>query len=317
MSSTVIRPTGFFNDTTAFSEMARRGRVWLIGDDQTHINPFHGADLAQVIAAALSSADTTDRSVGGPDVLTQSEIATAAFDAIGRPIQATGVRSRVVDGPPPGRPLPAARLSVVGGPASLRSSPGLRSRSQPCVSSVGLLGRTAESVADEIQAQGKLEDATRQREYHGERSVRQQLQKCSDGECGVADDPPSCEGSGNPSPTSQRLTERDAARSERDHAEQVPVVVGVGDVGELGQDDPASEQDCFGHSRHHIAHADAAVGGPNQPEADQPREGDGDRIDDDQGDADRSISRSAADAVEEEGGQDDPAEGPPLPRPSV
>lgn len=61
MSSTVIRPTGFFNDTTAFSEMARRGRVWLIGDDQTHINPFHGADLAQVIAAALSSADTTDR----------------------------------------------------------------------------------------------------------------------------------------------------------------------------------------------------------------------------------------------------------------
>jgi uncharacterized protein YbjT (DUF2867 family) len=98
MSSTIIRPTGFFNDMAAFREMAQRGRVWLIGDDQTHINPIHGADLAQVIAAAFSSDDTTDRSVGGPDVMTQSEIAAEAFDAIGRPIKVTRVPSRVVGG---------------------------------------------------------------------------------------------------------------------------------------------------------------------------------------------------------------------------
>ena len=75
MATTVIRPTGFFNDLAAFRQMADRGRVWLIGDDQTRINPIHGADLAGVIRDALASDDTSDRTVGGPDVLTQAEIA--------------------------------------------------------------------------------------------------------------------------------------------------------------------------------------------------------------------------------------------------
>src|SRR6056297_1336534 len=89
MSSTIIRPTGFFNDIAAFLQMAERGRVWLIGDDQTRINPIHGADLADVIRQAAASDDTTDRNVGGPDVLTQSEIANLAFDAVGRPTRVT------------------------------------------------------------------------------------------------------------------------------------------------------------------------------------------------------------------------------------
>lgn len=96
MSSTIIRPTGFFNDIGVFREMAERGRVWLIGDDRTRLNPIHGADLAEVVRAAIASDDTSDRSVGGPDVMTQSEIATRAFEAAGRPVKVTRVPSGVV-----------------------------------------------------------------------------------------------------------------------------------------------------------------------------------------------------------------------------
>ncbi len=96
MTTTIIRPTGFFNDLGAFLDMAKRGRVWLIGDDRTRINPIHGADLADVIAEALASDDTTDRTVGGPDVLTQADIAAAAFDATGGAARVTRVPSRLV-----------------------------------------------------------------------------------------------------------------------------------------------------------------------------------------------------------------------------
>lgn len=96
MTSTIIRPTGFFNDLSAFLDMAKRGRVWLIGDDQTRINPIHGADLAEVVSEALSSDDTTDRTVGGPDVFRQADIAAAAFAAAGRPAKVTCVPSGIV-----------------------------------------------------------------------------------------------------------------------------------------------------------------------------------------------------------------------------
>ncbi len=96
MSSTIIRPTGFFNDMAAFRQMAARGRVWLIGDVQTRINPIHGADLADVVSEAIASDDTDDRRVGGPDVLTQSEIAGLAFDAVGGAPKVSRVPSRVV-----------------------------------------------------------------------------------------------------------------------------------------------------------------------------------------------------------------------------
>lgn len=96
MKSTIIRPTGFFNDLVAFLDMAKRGTIWLIGDRHTRINPIHGADLADVIAEALSSDDTTDRTVGGPDILTQAQIASAGFDATGRTQRVTRVPSRLV-----------------------------------------------------------------------------------------------------------------------------------------------------------------------------------------------------------------------------
>lgn len=96
MRETIVRPTGFFNDMDAFRDMAARGRVWLIGDDAARINPIHGADLAAVVAEALGSDDTSDRNVGGPDVLTQAEIADAAFRPSGRPVRVSRVPSELV-----------------------------------------------------------------------------------------------------------------------------------------------------------------------------------------------------------------------------
>ncbi|MEZ5217754.1 MAG: SDR family oxidoreductase [Ilumatobacteraceae bacterium] len=96
MAATIIRPTGFFNDIGVLREMAARGRVWLIGDDQTRLNPIHGADLARVIADALATDDTTDRAVGGPDVMTQAELAVWAFEGTGKPVRVTRLPSRVV-----------------------------------------------------------------------------------------------------------------------------------------------------------------------------------------------------------------------------
>ena len=82
MPATVIAPTGYFSDMGEILAMAKRGRVWLFGDGSQRLNPIHGADLAAAIA------DATDAGrgwveVGGPDVLTQAEIAHAAFTALG------------------------------------------------------------------------------------------------------------------------------------------------------------------------------------------------------------------------------------------
>ncbi len=96
MAATIIRPTGFYNDIDAFRQMAERGRVWLIGKDSTRINPIHGADLAEVIREAASSGDTTDRTVGGPDVFTQAELAAAAFVGTGNPPKVSHVPSWLV-----------------------------------------------------------------------------------------------------------------------------------------------------------------------------------------------------------------------------
>ncbi|WP_420326183.1 SDR family oxidoreductase [Mameliella sp.] len=82
MPATVIAPTGYFSDMGEILAMAQRGRVWLFGQGTQRLNPIHGADLAVAIA------DATDEGrgwieVGGPDVMTQDEIASAAFAALG------------------------------------------------------------------------------------------------------------------------------------------------------------------------------------------------------------------------------------------
>ncbi|KAA1245435.1 SDR family oxidoreductase [Aquimarina sp. RZ0] len=80
---TVIRPNGFFSDMKDFLQMASKGRVFLFGNGEQLMNPIHGADLAEIILNMIDD-PTNECSVGGPDVLTQNEIAELAFDALGR-----------------------------------------------------------------------------------------------------------------------------------------------------------------------------------------------------------------------------------------
>jgi uncharacterized protein YbjT (DUF2867 family) len=82
MPATVIAPTGYFSDMGEILAMARRGRVWLFGDGSQRLNPIHGADLAAAIADA-TDAGRGWAEIGGPDVMTQDDIARAAFAALG------------------------------------------------------------------------------------------------------------------------------------------------------------------------------------------------------------------------------------------
>lgn len=80
----VIAPTGYFSDMEDVLTMARRGSAWLIGDGTARMNPIDGTDLAAAIFDAVA-AGTPRLNVGGPDILTQEEIALMAFEALGRP----------------------------------------------------------------------------------------------------------------------------------------------------------------------------------------------------------------------------------------
>jgi uncharacterized protein YbjT (DUF2867 family) len=72
----------------AVLDMAKRGRVLLVGDGTNHFNPIHGQDLAEV---CVDAAEGKERVVeaGGPDVLTQREVAELAFDVVGKPAKVT------------------------------------------------------------------------------------------------------------------------------------------------------------------------------------------------------------------------------------
>jgi uncharacterized protein YbjT (DUF2867 family) len=80
--ATVIAPTGYFSDMGDIFEMARRGRVWLFGNGAQRLNPIHGADLAAAVADATETGAGWIE-IGGPDVMTQIDIARAAFAALG------------------------------------------------------------------------------------------------------------------------------------------------------------------------------------------------------------------------------------------
>ncbi len=46
MNFAVLRPTGYFSDMGEFYNMAKKGRIYLIGSGDKRVNPIHGADLA-------------------------------------------------------------------------------------------------------------------------------------------------------------------------------------------------------------------------------------------------------------------------------
>jgi uncharacterized protein YbjT (DUF2867 family) len=81
---TVIRPNGFYSDMLEFLKLAQKGRIYLFGDGELKLNPIHGADLAEICVRAISE-KSREIIVGGPDILTQNEIAGMAFSALGKP----------------------------------------------------------------------------------------------------------------------------------------------------------------------------------------------------------------------------------------
>jgi uncharacterized protein YbjT (DUF2867 family) len=86
ISHSVIRPNGFFSDMKDFLDMARGGRVYLFGEGNLQLNPIHGEDLAKVCVDKMETGET-ETTVGGPDILSQNEIATLALKAWGKPIK--------------------------------------------------------------------------------------------------------------------------------------------------------------------------------------------------------------------------------------
>lgn len=86
MDYSVIRPNGFFSDMKDFLGMAKKGRVYLFGDGEYKLNPIHGIDLAQVIIDSIDS-NEKEIEVGGPDILSQNEIAELALNAWKRPVR--------------------------------------------------------------------------------------------------------------------------------------------------------------------------------------------------------------------------------------
>ncbi|MBM3163605.1 MAG: SDR family oxidoreductase [Chlorobi bacterium] len=83
MPFTVIRPTGFFSDMGMFLSMARSGHMFMLGDGENHVNPIHGADLANICVDAVESS-AIEISAGGPDTYTFNETVEMAFQAVGK-----------------------------------------------------------------------------------------------------------------------------------------------------------------------------------------------------------------------------------------
>lgn len=86
----VIRPTGYFSDMTEFFKMARKGRIYLIGQGTNRCNPIHGADLAKTCVGAITG-ENREIDVGGPEIMTYRKIAELAFRAVGRKARISSV----------------------------------------------------------------------------------------------------------------------------------------------------------------------------------------------------------------------------------
>lgn len=84
----ILRPNGFFSDMKDFLSMAKAGRVYLFGDGLKRLNPIHGEDLAKVCVDQMKLG-TKEAAVGGPDILSQNDLAAMALQAWQKPIKIT------------------------------------------------------------------------------------------------------------------------------------------------------------------------------------------------------------------------------------
>ncbi len=83
MEYCIIRPNGFFSDMTEFFNMAQKGKAYLFGKGNQKVNPIHGEDLAKVCVSAIENKEK-EIEVGGPEIFTHNEIASIAFDSVGK-----------------------------------------------------------------------------------------------------------------------------------------------------------------------------------------------------------------------------------------
>jgi len=74
----IIRPTGYFSDMAEFFHMAKKGRLFLLGEGGHKMNPISGEDLAKVCVASVNNPEK-EVPVGGPESFTYNEIARLAF----------------------------------------------------------------------------------------------------------------------------------------------------------------------------------------------------------------------------------------------
>ena len=86
MDYLIVRPNGFFSDMKDFLDMARRGKVYLFGEGEYKLNPIHGEDLAKAILESINAKER-ELIIGGPEILTQNEIAQLALQSWMRPIK--------------------------------------------------------------------------------------------------------------------------------------------------------------------------------------------------------------------------------------
>ena len=96
ISRTGVRATGFFSDMGEFLDMAKSGRVWLVGSGRARINPVDGGDVARAAIAALGT-DKAEVEVGGPDVYSYAEIGALAFEVLGKPLRITRIPLWIVN----------------------------------------------------------------------------------------------------------------------------------------------------------------------------------------------------------------------------
>jgi uncharacterized protein YbjT (DUF2867 family) len=84
MEYAIVRPCGYFSDMGVLLDMAKKGRVFLVGEGSNRMSPIHGADLAAVCVDAIEG-DALEIEAGGPDIMTQREAAQLAFAVAGNP----------------------------------------------------------------------------------------------------------------------------------------------------------------------------------------------------------------------------------------
>ncbi len=94
-TSCIIRPTGYFSDLTTYLNMARRGTTYVLGQGECSMNPIHAADLAQICIKAMIAKEK-ELLAGGPQNLSQRQIAQLAFETLGKKAQIQGLPAGLI-----------------------------------------------------------------------------------------------------------------------------------------------------------------------------------------------------------------------------